>query len=120
MKMKYTLTMILLTLGFAIMAQSKVQVKKSEYYANAAAKEFKLDEEKRNKVYEAKLELFKLSGQLGKKMKAGEITEEEKKSTYKEENKKINVLLAEISGKTPKDLKGFNSRMRTELKAIKN
>lgn len=115
---------IILTLVVALIAtvsfsQNDWQQKKIDYFVDAATKEFKLDKKQTKQLSKIRTAYFLDYMVFIKSAKAGDITQEEKKTKVNAHNQQFNSDLKEITGKENKEIQPFLKRMREEIKNVK-
>lgn len=121
--MKRLLLSIILLAGFGlttvqVSAQTKME-KKAMFFAEEAAKEFGLNDKRKDKVYEAKLQHMKATQEVMKQKRAGEFEDEETfKATKKETLKPLNDELMGLLGVKGKDFWDFNKATNQKMKDI--
>lgn len=98
--------------------QDKYQMKKINYFVDAAQKEFSLDKTKTKELLDARTAYFNDYQKVMAAAKSGEISDDEKKTQSNEVNNKFNKYFGELTGKSWNDLKPFFDRVREEMKSL--
>lgn len=118
--MKKIFLTLLLVVGFSsVYGQQKWQMKKINYFVDAAAKEFNLDKDAKAKLLEVRTAYFLDYMKTMKEAKAAGLEQAEKRKKLNAVNQEFNKNLREISGKTGQEIQPFLKRMRDELKNVK-
>lgn len=90
--------------------------KKSEKFAELAAKEFELTKGQEKELYERKLEHFKEQETIKKQIKQGkELTKDQKKKP----NRSFGAYFSKLTGNSYENLKPFYVKANQEMKRIK-
>lgn len=84
---------------------------RAEVFAKVAANEFNLNEKQQKEVYELKLKHFEAQYEANKKIKKGEMTEEDKKAL----NRKFGSDFKKYHGKNYKELQPFFKKVKKEM-----
>ena len=113
------LTLVVLLTVTVTFGQNKWQQKQIKHFVDAAQTEYKLDDAQAKELTEFRTEMVVAYSALQKKVKAGDITKEEKKEKGKEISKTFNNKLIKLTGKSYKELVPFMKKMREELKNLK-
>lgn len=116
---KIVLTLLLVVAFTATYGQQKWQMKKINYFVDAAAKEFKLDKKAKEELLKVRTAYFMDYIKTNKKANADGLSKEEKRKKLNAVNQEFNENLREISGKTGAEIQPFLKRMRDELKNVK-
>lgn len=116
---KIVLTLVLLVAFTATYGQQKWQMKKINYFVDAAAKEFSLDKKAKAKLLKTRTAYFMDYMKAAKAAKADGLDKTEKRKKLKVLNQAFNKNLLEITGKTGKEIQPFLKKMREELKDVK-
>lgn len=116
---KIILTLVLLVAFTATYGQQKWQMKKINYFVDAAAKEFNLDKKAKAKLLKVRTAYFMDYMKTMKAAKAEGLEKSERQKKLNAVNQEFNKNLREISGKTGQEIQPFLKRMRTELKDVK-
>ena len=98
--------------------QDKYQMKKINYFVDAAQKEFSLNAKQTKELLDNRTAYFNDYQKVFSAAKNGEISEDEKKTQVNEVNNKFNKYFNELTGKTWDELKPFNERIREEIKGL--
>jgi len=98
--------------------QDKYQMKKVNYFVEAAQKEYSLDKTQTKDLLDARTAYFKEYQKVFSAAKNGEISDDEKKTQSNEVNNKFNKYFSELTGKNANELKPFFERIREEMKAL--
>ena len=109
------LTLVVALLTTVAFSQNEWQQKKIDYFVDAAAEEFELDKKQTKKLSKIRTAYFLDYMEIIKSAKAGDITQEEKKTKINAHNQKFNDDLKELTGKEKKDIQPFLKRMREEM-----
>jgi uncharacterized protein YjbJ (UPF0337 family) len=113
------LTLLVAFVATAAFSQNKWQQKKIDYFVDAGTAEFKLDTKQTKELSKTRTAYFLEYMEIINKEKAGDITEDEKKTQVNAHNQKFNNDLKEITGKENDEIQPFLKRMRDELKDVK-
>ncbi|WP_162556014.1 BAR domain-containing protein [Reichenbachiella versicolor] len=114
-----TMYFVLLVLGVKSQGALKQQIR-AEYYADAAADRFDLDEEARNKVEQQKLkDLYKLS-ELRHRYVDGELTAEEHQAAVNVNIREQIIALTEIVGQDKKQVSAFFYEVTKEMAILRD
>jgi len=114
------LILFLLFVTFTIAGFSqKYLTKRATFYADAAAKEFKLSDEQKQQVLDTRMTYEKAVADLNKNAKEGTITKEEKAEKMKAVNTEFKASMLKATGVKGKDFAAFGERMKTEMKNVK-
>ena len=116
---KIVLTLVLLVAFTATYGQQKWQMKKINYFVDAAAKDFNLDKEAKAKLLKVRTAYFMNFMKTMKAAKAEGLEQAERRKKLKVINQAFNKDLIEITGKTGKEIQPFLKKMREELKDVK-
>ena len=116
---KIVLTFVLLVSFTVTYGQQKWQMKKINYFVDAAVKEFNLDKDAKAKLLEVRTSYFMDYMKTMKEAKAEGLEQAEKRKKLNGVNQSFNKDLREISGKNGKEIQPFLKRMRLELKDVK-
>ena len=116
---KIILTLVLVVAFTASYGQNKYQQRQNDYFVEAAAKEFKLNDSQQKDLKEIRTKMVIAYGESQKSFKAGDITKEEKQAKNRESSKVFNNAAIKLIGKNYKELAPFFKRMRKELKEVK-
>ena len=116
---KIILTLLLVVAFTATYGQQKWQMKKINYFVDAAAKEFNLDKKAKAKLLEVRTSYFMDYMKTMKKAKADGLEKDERRKKLTAVNQEFNKNLREISGKNGREIQPFLKRMRQELKDLK-
>ncbi|MBC3759212.1 hypothetical protein H7U19_12395 [Hyunsoonleella sp. SJ7] len=99
--------------------QSKWHEKQNNHFVAQAAKEYSLTEDQQEDLRQNRMEMVTAFISSNEKMKAGEITSEERKEITKEASKTFNSYFSQLAGKPYAEVAPFLKRMREELKNLK-
>ncbi|MDC0177458.1 hypothetical protein OAJ14_04830 [Polaribacter sp.] len=116
---KIVLTLVLLVAFTATYGQKKWQMKKINYFVDAAAKDFNLDKEAKAKLLKVRTAYFMDYMKTMKAAKAEGLEQAERRKKLNVINQAFNKDLIEITGKTGKEIQPFLKKMREELKDVK-
>ncbi|WP_282080373.1 hypothetical protein [Aquimarina algiphila] len=116
---KIILTILLAITFITTYGQNKYQERQNNYFVEAAAKEFNLNESQKNELKDIRMTMVSAYINANKQEKNGDIVAEEKKRKTMEASKIFNNAVIKLTGKTYEELKPFFSRMREELKKVK-
>lgn len=116
---KIILTLLLVVAFTATYGQQKWQMKKINYFVDAAAKEFKLDKNAKEKLLKVRTAYFMDYIKTNKQAKIDGLSKDEKRKKLNAVNQNFNKKLREISGKNGSEIQPFLKRMRDELKDVK-
>ncbi len=114
---KILLIMLFLTVSMSF-GQDKYQMKKINYFVDAAQKEYNLDKTKTKELLDARTAYFNDYQKVMAAAKSGEISDDEKKTQSNEINNKFNKYFGELTGKSGNELKPFFDRVREEMKSL--
>jgi len=98
--------------------QDKYQMKKINYFVDAAQKEYSLDKKQTKELLDARTAYFNDYQKVFSAAKNGEISDEEKKTQSNEVNNKFNKYFSELTEKNWNELKPFFDRVRDEMKSL--
>lgn len=113
------LTLVVLFTVTVSFGQNKWQQKQINHFVDAAQTEFNLDDAQVKELTSFRTDMVLDYSALQKKVKAGEITEDEKKAQGKEISKTFNKKLIKLTGKSYQELAPFMDRLRKEIKNLK-
>lgn len=116
--MKNVLILLLVLFSGAVSA-NELQEKKAEYYASEAVKYFKLDESKKQIIYEAKLALIQAQKEMFEKEKNGEIESSDIPAYRKENLYPYTDKIMKAAGVQWKQLEKFNNKVHPTMNAMK-
>ncbi|MCW2119011.1 hypothetical protein [Flavobacterium sp. 7A] len=113
-----TITLLVFFTMSMAFAQDKYQMKKINYFVDAAQKEFNLNKNQTKELLDNRTAYFNDYQKVFSAAKNGEISQSEKKTQVNEVNNKFNKYFNELTGKTWDELKQFNDRVREEMKEL--
>jgi hypothetical protein len=117
MKTILLIATLLFTIG--VQAQTPMQKKKADYYANEAISYFKLSDSKKSEIYENKLQLLMAQKEMDTKRKSGELPESEVDAYRKKNVYPFTQKLLTIIGVTFKELSAFNDIVHPVMNQLK-
>lgn len=99
--------------------QNDLQKKKADYYATEAVKYFKLDESKKEAIYDAKLALIQAQNEMGKLKKNGELAESDQDAYRKENLYPYSAQIMKTIDVKWKELDKFNKKVHPIMNKLK-
>lgn len=103
----------------AIMFGQGLKEKKTQYFVDAAAKEYSLTKEQTKELLAARVVLMDELSSIFQKVKDGSVTKEDQKELQKAPNNTFRAAFERITGKTNKELQPFYTRMTEEIPNVK-
>jgi len=116
---KIILIAVLLVVSVTAFGQNKWQQKQINYFVDAATTEYSLDNKQVKELTKARVEMVNEYSEIGKEVKAGTLSDEDKKVRGQETSKKFQKVMSKLTGESYQELKPFYERMREELKNLK-
>ena len=118
--LKIGIMLAMITAWFNTVAQTPIQQKKAEFYAEEAVKYFKLDESKKEAIYEAKLGLIQAQKVMSDKKKSGDLIDEDEELYRKYNIAPHSKKVMEAIGVKWAELKPFNAKVHPEMNKIRS
>lgn len=103
----------------AIMFGQSLKEKKTQYFVDAATKEYSLNKDQAKELLAVRVVLMDELSAIFQKVKDGEVTKEDQKELQKAPNSAFKASFEKITGKTNKELQPFYTRMSEEIPNVK-